>query len=815
MTEEAAPEGAPPEMPSEIPTETKKRPWVKIVAVVVVIAVIASAFAVYWFVYRGVSVQSVTVAGATARNLGEVLTFTAATDGPVSQYNWAFGDGKTSATTTNTATHTYSLKGTYLVFVSVSGGGGQTATNDPVGLLQISITDPNQTLANETAVAIAYAIPNAVTPATTVNLDGNSSYGFSFNSANFAAGRFPYFSPDRKKITSLSWDFGDGAAAVSGNDTSARKPTHSFAADGLYAVTLTVHSLAGQTDSAIVTVRVAASTGAVKNPNTFVVGSIGDPQYLDPAIDYETTGGEYIKNVYDRLVTRAVDLTDPANPVLNSSKFVGMAAESWTASSDGYWWNFTIRQGVKFSDGTPLTAYDVEYSFRRVLIENRGPAWILDQSMTAYASDNAATPTNERWAAINESVKATDQYHVTFHLAMPYGAFLQTLDFEVSSILSKAWVEAHGGVQWRARNQFVERNMMGSGPFMLDHWTPGVEFKLVANPNYWGAPQPKLAAVLYKIVLDPATQELLIKNGDIDRAQGIPQKDIDMVDAYAGVKVEKDPSLTVQYVGFSINNTWPGDPTRLVNTSPFRDVHVRRALSMVVDYSYIQTTILAGYGYQLKSPVPDGMPGYTGQWWDQAYGAATLAQAKAEMALADPSLRNGFSSEIWYNEGNPTRQQISTLIQADAAKLNVNLTVKAVSWPQLLSANDFRQAPMFILAWAPDYLDPDDYVFPLVSYSQSPQWIEGSGNPGESTAGTAAACYENATVDQLIVDAQVERDPATRMQMYSDIQKAFVQDAAWIFLYQPVALNPMRDWVKGWYYDPMALWDFQTVYKQA
>ena len=601
---------------------------------------------------------------------------------------------------------------------------------------------------------------------------------------------------------------------MSGNDTASRKPAHTFASGGLYAVKLTVHSVGGQDDNAIVTVRVASSTGVLKNPNTFVVGSIGDPQYLDPAIDYETTGGEYIKNVYDRLVTRSVDLSDPANPVLNSSDFVGMAAESWTHSNDGYWWNFTIRHGIVFSDNSPMTAQDVVYSFRRVLIENRGPAWILDQSMTGYASDNKSTPINERWEIINASVSATDDYHVTFHLAMPYGAFLQTLDFEVSSIVSKAWVEAHGGVKWGARNQYVERNMMGSGPFMLDHWTPGVEFKLVANPNYWGTPKPKLAAVLYKLVLDPATQELLIKNGDIDRAQGIPQKDVNMVDNYTGVDVAKDPSLTVQYIGFSINNSWAGDPARSVNTSPFRDVHVRRALSMVVDYNYIQTTILAGYGYQLKSPVPDGMPGYTGQWW--TYGSATLAQAKAEMALADPTLRNGFASEIWYNTGNPTREQVSTLIQANAKLLNINLTVRAVAWAEELTANDYRQAPMFILAWAPDYLDPDDYVFPLVHSSQCPQWIEGTTPPpGESTMGTASACYQNATVDQLIEDAQVETNPTTRMQMYSTIQQAFVQDAAWVFLYQPVALNPMRTWVKGWYYDPMALWDFQPIYKQA
>lgn len=814
MAEPGLEEAPPPEMPTEIPTEKKPRPWMKIIAVVVVIAVIISAFAVWFFVYRGVSVQSVSLAGESVQNVNEALTFTATADGPISSYEWAFGDGTTASTTAGTATHSYATKGTYLVLVTVKGAGGQTATNDPLGLLQVGITNPGQTLANESAMAVAFGSPNTIAPSGTVNFDGNSSYGFDWNAANFNAKRFPFFSPNRAKVTGLNWAWADGSAAVTGNDTSARKPAHTFANGGLFAVKLTATSLAGQTDDVIVSVRVASATGVLKNPNTFVVGSIGDPQYLDPAIDYETTGGEYIKNVYDRLVTRSVDLTDPANPVLNSSKFVGMVAESWTSSADGYYWNFTIRHGIVFSDGTPMTAQDVVYSFQRVLIENRGPAWILDQSMTAYASDNASTPNNERWEAINRSITASDDYHVTFHLAMPYGAFLQTLDFEVSSIVSKAWVENHGGVAWRARNQFVERNMMGSGPFMLDHWTPGVEFKLVANSNYWGTPKPKLAAVLYKLVLDPATQELLIKNGDIDRAQGIPQKDITMVDAYDGVDVARDPSLTVQYIGFSINNSWAGDPARSVNTSPFRDVHVRRALSMVVDYKTIQTTILAGFGYQLKSPVPDGMPGYTGAWWN--YGSATLAQAKAEMALADPTLRNGFASEIWYNTGNPTREQISVLVQANAAVLNINLTIRAVSWPQLLSANDFRQAPMFILAWAPDYLDPDDYVFPLVHSSQCPEWIGGTTPPpGESTAGTAAACYDNSTVDHLIEQAQIELNPATRMQMYSTIQKAFVQDAAWVFLYQPVALNPMRSWVKGWYYDPMALWDFQTVYKQA
>ncbi len=815
MTEQTPEEGVPPEMPSEIPTEAKKRPWVKIVAVVVVIAVIVSAFAAYWFVFRGVSVQSVSLAGDSVPNVNTALTFNAAVDGPVSEYSWAFGDGTTASTSAATVTHTYTNKGTYLVLLTVKGAGGQTATNDGIGLLQFGVTNPTQSPANETAMAVGFAVPNAAAPNTNINFDGNSSYGFDFNAANFAKSRFPYFDPNPDKITNLAWDFTDGSAAVTGNDSAARKPVHAFTSEGLYAVKLTVQNVGGQTDVLIVSVRIAANVGVIKNANTVVVGSIGDPQYLDPAIDYETSGGELIKNVYDRLVTRAVSYADPANPVINNSNMVGMVASSWTKSADGKTWTFTLKSGVEFSDGTPLTASDVVFSFRRVLIENRGPAWILDQSMTAYASDDSATPTNERWDAINASITAPDATHVVFNLAMPYGAFLQTLDFEVASIVSEAWVNAHGGVQWSARNTYVERNMMGSGPFMLDHWTPGVEIKLVKNPNYWGAPAPRISAVLYKQILDPATQELLLKNGDIDWAEGIPQKDIDMVKTYPGVTVEENPSIVINYLGLALNNSWPGDPARTENTSPFRDLYVRRAASLVIDYTYIQQTILEGYGYQMKSPVPDGMPGYDPQWWHFGDGALTqrIQWAKDNMSMADPTLRGGFNTEIWYNAGNPTRDQIAVLMQSNLKVLNINLTIKAVSWPQLLDATDFREAPMFVLGWAPDYLDPDDYLFPLVYSGLCPTSV--GGDPTQSTAGTAASCYTNATVDQMIEQAQVEQDQATRMHLYSMIQKAFVEDAAWIMLYQPVALDPIRSWLKGYYFDSMELKDFQPLYKQV
>ena len=797
--------------PSGLPSETPKgSPWGKIAAVVIVLIVIIGAIAV-WRLGQGAqetppAISRVDITSGTNGNLGSVglaIGFRATATGSIATYEWDFGDGvngQSVTTTANTTSHTYAVDGSFIVVVTVHSPGGLTATND-ANLLQVVITDSNYGPDDTKALAVASVAPTSATlsgGSVDITANGSASHGFV---------NCPACETDDSVVTGYSWDWGDGSARGTVADT-----THTYRAVGTYAVTLTVTVTGGAMDSTTWTVRVStAAASLVKNPGVFVVASIGDPQYLDPAIDYETAGGEIIKNVYDRLVKRVVDSTDPANPVLHNDQFTGSIASSWTVVSPTLW-NITIRQNVPWQESSygTVTARDVQYSLRRALMINIGPTWIIDQYLTDYASDNPLTPNDERWDAINASVVATDATHVELRLAVPYGAVLQTLDFEVASIVSQRWIEDHGGTALNTQNAYVNNHMMGTGPYKLDHWTPGVEIKLLKNPTYFGTPKPRMDAVLLKLVPESATQELLIKNGDVDWADGIPTRDINTVKTWTGLAVKENPSLIVQYMGMVEDNSWPGDPLRTINTSPFQDMHVRKAVSYAFDYNTVQNTILAGHATQLKSGIPQGMPGWDGSFWNYNTNAAT---ARAELAQAsNPVWRGGFDTTLSYNSANPVRSAIAVMVKAQLKSvLNINVTLLGVSFPQHLDNMDFRRIGMYLIGWVPDYLDPDDYLKPLFHSALCPMPVPG--DPTTSDGGTNSGCYRNPIVDSAIDNATAQSVWAYRAQNYTVAQQHIVQDAAWVFIYQPNSIDPTRDWVKGYVYDPLELRDFLYLYK--
>jgi len=266
----------------------------------------------------------------------------------------------------------------------------------------------------------------------------------------------------------------------------------------------------------------AEETGTtVKNPDTIVRYTIGDAKNLDPADSYDTASWEIVTNVYDTLVTVKGSDAVTIEPDL---------ATDWSVSEDGLVWTFHLRKGVKFSNGNDFTADDVVYSFDRVLTMNSpesGCAWILSQFLR-----------------VGDTVKV-DDYTVELHLEKSFGITLPCLVTAVASIVDSDYVEAHGGVQADTENEFMKENPMGTGPYMLESWTRKQEIRLVKNPNYWGGWEGKhVSNVIIKIVEEPSTRILALKNGDADFAD-IPTANIEDVKDAPGVRMELAPSPNV------------------------------------------------------------------------------------------------------------------------------------------------------------------------------------------------------------------------------------------------------------------------------
>lgn len=317
---------------------------------------------------------------------------------------------------------------------------------------------------------------------------------------------------------------------------------------------------------------------ASKDPTTWVEVTFGDPETLDPAYDYETGGGGVLMQVYDTLVW--YDKADAAKFVPQLATEVP-SLENGGISADGLTVTFKIRTGVKFHDGTDMTASDVAYSFQRGLLQGgtASPQWLFTEPIlgsgvydiaevvdpSGALDDDAAGLAAADPAALKAAcekvtgaIVADDAAStVTFTLAQPWAPFISTFTGSWGSVQSKAWVVANGGWDgscdtWTTYYGKVAEDLnkgalgttaMGTGPYKLEKWTPGEEIVMVANEAYWrtepiweGGPSgvPALKKVIIKSVEEFNTRLAMGQAGDADQVVLGSQADWPIMDALVG-----------------------------------------------------------------------------------------------------------------------------------------------------------------------------------------------------------------------------------------------------------------------------------------
>ena len=315
------------------------------------------------------------------------------------------------------------------------------------------------------------------------------------------------------------------------------------------------------------------------DPTTMVIATIGEPDLLDPALDYETAGGEILQNVYETLVTYKGN---------SLSEFEPLLAESWELSDDGLTYSFKVHQGVKYHNGNDFKASDFAYSFVRGMLQGGGnsPQFLIIEpfygvGMTDISEVVEAAQTfgleaiadgvsEDEMAELPyvlyddvEAMKAVDPEilagvcedlyskfevddaagTISMQLALPWAPFIATIAGYWSSAMDPAWVAENGGWDgscdtWadyyamQAENDPIYDIANGTGPFMLDHWTAGEEVVMVRNDNYWREPA-KLERVVIQTVDEWSTRFAMMQAGDADFAV-VPVANRSQMDALVG-----------------------------------------------------------------------------------------------------------------------------------------------------------------------------------------------------------------------------------------------------------------------------------------
>jgi len=633
--------------------------------------------------------------------------------------------------------------------------------------------------------------------------------------------------------------------------------------------TTVVTSVVQQTVVATSVVVVTATPEPAKpivsaDPTTYTAVTFGEPETLDPALVYETSGGTIVMNMYDTLVFYNRD--NPIEYVPQLATEVP-SVENGGISADGLTYTFKIRKGVKFHDGTEMTPDDVAFSFQRGLLQGgtSSPQWLYyeaffgpgidDISVVADPEGNSyddraalsaldATVLEETCNKVTAAI-TVDGDNVVFHLAQPWGPMLATVAQTWGAVQSKAWVAANGGwdgdcATWQnfyaTNSEEINATKIGSGengtgPYMLQEWTPKEKIVLVANENYWrteaawdGGPTgaPAIKTIVIKTIDEWSTRLAQLQAGDADSVTlggpaNYPQVDPlvgEECDA-AGVCTVTDEtkllrvykglgqvSRTDMFLTFNINveggNNLVGSGVLDGNGIPpdfFSDIHIRKAFAYCFDWDTYIADALNGEGVQSNNVMIPGMLGYQddGPHYSMDLDKCT-EEFKASTWVAEDGTSlwdKGFRMTIAYNTGNTARQTVAQILQTNVSTVNplFVIEVTGLPWPTFLQNQRASKLPVFISGWLEDIHDPHNWVVPY-------------------TIGTYGG--RQRMPDELkeqfrdIVNRGVaEADPDKRAAIYAEFNQLYYDEVPTVLLAVSTGRRYEQRWVQGWFYNPI------------
>ena len=517
-----------------------------------------------------------------------------------------------------------------------------------------------------------------------------------------------------------------------------------------------------------------------KMKDTLIIGTTDSVETcIDPARAYDFFGWEIVQSLGCPLVEYKAGATGSATDLIPS------LATSWTVSDDGLQWTFNLRQGVKYDDNSEFTAEDVKYTF--------------DRGIGIADEDGAFVGIG--YGDIIQSVTAVSTYVVRFDLKIPFAAFLSLMACQASYIVDPAHAPK-SGADWSVNDVIVYKDgdargshPMGLGPYRLKSWTrvagKDTEMTLEANPLYWDAASgyPKTKTIVFDFVADAAGLATAMTAGDVDIAfRQLSASDITTMKSNTNLKVWEGAGAFIQYLCMQQKN------------APFNNVKIREAVAAAINRTTLVDTVFQGQAVKLYSMIPIGMFGHTDAF--QAIGDPNYTRTRELLGELGYNENNKFSFTLWYETSGhyPQSQQQALVLESSLEASGViSVSLEGRDWAayKVARSNEIMQA--YIYGWYPDYIDPDDYIYPFVQ-SSGGSWLHHN--------------YASSQMDQLIAWARGNTTEAARTDLYGQIQNLMVTDVPIIPMYQSSAYAVSNLKVKGVYLDITQQWRNWLVYAE-
>ncbi len=455
-----------------------------------------------------------------------------------------------------------------------------------------------------------------------------------------------------------------------------------------------------------------------------------DPTTLDPALTTDNTAYEIVVELYSGLM-RLTD--DPNEPIVLD------LAESFTVSSDGTVYRFVLREGLEFSDGSPVTAFDFKWSWERAALPETGSP-IVKEFLGDIVGINEIV---EGEATSADGITVIDDHTLEVRIDAPKPYFIAKLTYPVTFVVNRDNVES-GGETWTD-------DLVGTGPFVLDSYEIGVSMVIARNEKYWDR-RAFLDEVQFNLAGGSAMA--MYENDEID-ITGIPQSAFERVtdpaEPISKEVVEVPPDFVTSYVGFNVEQP------------PFDDVHFRRAMNHAVDKELIAEAVLQGRVRPAHGPIPPGFIGFNPDLEPLGFDVDKAVEELNMSKYADPETRPRIVLTAAGTGGSPPTW-LQAVAEMWARNLGVEIEFQEVEWATFLQEIDNYKLQAFTLAWSPDYPDPHTFVDVLFR--------------SDSTINQTR--YGNAEVDALLDEATTEPDPARRIQLYQEAEQIIVDEAAWV-----------------------------------
>lgn len=493
--------------------------------------------------------------------------------------------------------------------------------------------------------------------------------------------------------------------------------------------------------AAAVLLGTSVSAFALERGGTLVYGRYADSLFLDPVLNDANVDIWVLSNLYDTLLLP----TDDGKGVQP-----GLASD-YKVADDGASVTLTLRDGIKFSDGSPITPGDVAWSLKRAAKKDNGIWGFMIESIDDVTTEGDKT--------------------VTIKLKHPDPAILAALTVFNTGILPEKIFEASPGATDEEKAKAFAEHPVGSGPFVLKSWDRGSSMKLARNDYYWGKgedgkPLPYLDGIDFELIPDDATRILKLSSGEIDGAEFIPYARVEELKSSGNLNMELYPSTRVEYITLNVRPQLGG------KDNPLSNVKVRQAMNYAVNKDAIIQIVTHGVGTPQTSYMSTATPLHVG---DKPLYPYDLEKAKSLMKEA--GFESGFSTSILVLAGNQDEVGISTALQQMWAQIGIKLELQQVDNPTRTQQYRDGTFVMRNAAWTDDIADPNEITSYFV-YSK--------------TIDALHSGWKNEEADKLFEDSQKEMDAKKRAEQYAKMQEIYNAEGPTVPLYEtpyPVALS--------------------------